>query len=155
MDRVYRHYGSSVFDISKFEPIENTFGITFINKPYGGLWASPVDSGNDWYNYCLSEDFNIESLDEYFDFTLKENSKILSINEISDLSKINEYIEIIPDFYITVRVDFESLAEAGYDAIYSTHNCETDQIFYRWDVDTLLVLNPDCIKVIESVMVDC
>lgn len=153
MDRVYRHYGSSVFDISKFEPVGNAFGITFMNKPHGGLWASPVDSHNNWHDWCVSENFNKRSLDKYFDFTLKNNSKILSINKISDLNKINDHIEIIQDFYIKVRVDFESLVEAGYDAVYSTYNFETAQIFYGWDVDSLLVLNPDCISLKESVCV--
>lgn len=151
MDRVYRHYGSSVFDISKFRSVTNRPGITFTNKPYGGLWASPVDSDDDWYNWCLSEDFNIESLDEYFDFTLKENSKILSINAVSDLNKITDCIEIIHYCYVTVRIDFESLIKAGYDAIYVPYNYETCQIFYGWDVDTLLVLNPDCIGLEELV----
>ena len=151
MDRVYRHYGSSVFDISKFISITNRPGITFINKPYGGLWASPVDSDNNWYKWCLSENFNIKSLDEYFDFTLKNNSKILSINKISDLNKITDHIEILPDFCIEVRVDFESLVEASYDVVYAEYNYETAQIFYGWDVDTLLVLNPDCISLKESV----
>ena len=142
MDRVYRHYGSSVFDIHKFMPVTNRHEITFMNKPYGGLWASPVDSDNDWYNWCLNEDFNIESLDEYFDFTLKSNSKILSIND---------YIEPIHDSYIKVRVNFESFVKAGYDALYVSYNYETAQVFYGWDVDTLLVLNPDCIVLKESV----
>jgi len=154
MDRVYRHYGSSVFNISKFEPVGNAFGITFMNKPHGGLWASPVDSHNNWHDWCLSESFNTKSLDEYFDFTLKHSSKVLSINTISDLNKITDHIEITYDFGIKVRVDFESLVRAGCDAVYVEYNYGTSQAFYGWDVDTLLVLNPDCIKVIESVIVD-
>ena len=151
MDRVYRHYGSSTFDISKFVPIRNRSEISCIaTKPYGGLWASPIDSDADWYNWCLDNDFCIEELEKYFDFTLKDNSKIISIEKLSDLNQIKGCYATTKNFYNHVVINFEALVESGYDAIDFLINSETYWFLYGWDVDSLLVLNPDCIVLKES-----
>ena len=158
---VYRHYGHSHFDINQFNQVVNR---PYSNKPFGGLWSSPtedVDIG--WKEWCVGNEFNLDKLDTYFDFRIKDNSKILEIKDIKDLDKLpkvrldEEVKEIITSINIVGDIDFEELSKE-YDGIqvwmYRSKDINSterlfDGIYYRmygWDVDTLLVLNPNIIE---------
>ena len=155
---VYRHFGSNKFDRELFNPIHNR---PFSNKPFGGLWACPVeDKDIDWEEWCRREEFNLESLEEHFDFTIKDDSKIMVIKDIKDLDKLPRVKN--PEFileYDTMNsnIDFEELAKE-YDGImvwiYRSSDIDLtrmsfDGIYYRmygWDVDTLVVFNQDIIE---------
>ena len=155
---VYRHFGSSKFDRELFNPIHNR---PFSNKPFGGLWACPVeDKDIDWEEWCRREEFNLESLEEHFDFTIKDDSKIMVIKDIKDLDKLPRVKN--PEFILEYdimnsNIDFEELAKE-YDGImvwiYRSSDIDLtrmsfDGIYYRmygWDVDTLVVFNPDIIE---------
>lgn len=144
----YIHYGSDHFDLDEFSPIRN---VIFSNKPSGGLWASPCHSENNWYDYCKSLSFNLDRLDKCFTFTLKDNAKVLTIKIEKDLYELENdgfCLDILSKMRYRHRAfypDFNKLCIAGYDAIAVYM---TDTIYwnlYGWDVDSLLVLNPDCV----------
>jgi hypothetical protein len=157
---IYRCYGRSKFDKSKFVNIVNRYAS---NKPYGGLWASPTkDKDIDWYEWCTSEHFNTHKLKEYFDFTLKDNANILIVKDLKDVDKLPRKIvtdidEIITFDTMNTNIDFEKLTEE-YDGImvymYRSRDIDIermmyDGMYYRlygWDVDTLLVFNPDVVE---------
>lgn len=136
------HYGHDNFDLNKFEVIKNRHGF---NKPYGGLWASPVDeSKRVWKDWCLSESFHIDSLKNSFKFRLDKRSWILVIRSDKDLTKLDKYV-IDLNMYLRI-FDFEKMA-MDYDAIYveAGSNYDLYQYLYGWDVDSILVFNPDII----------
>lgn len=137
----YIHYGHNNFDITKFDKIAN---IPAFTKPFGGLWGSRVDSENGWKSCC--EEFGLNrNLDEYFIFSLKETSNILTIDRcerLLDLPRANDGMKLS----IYTVLDFEELAKE-YDAVEVL--ISEDGYLYRelygWDCDSILVMNPDII----------
>ena len=142
----YIHYGDDSFRPEAFEPVKNS---TWLNKPVGGLWSSPIDAERGWKSWCEGEEFNLESLDKHFTFTLKDSARILTIEDVKDLSYIPMLLKkkcnYGPD-HTEYWPDFEKIAK-NYDAI--LFNVSKDYrlywALYGWDCDTLLVLNPDVI----------
>ena len=170
MAKQYIHYGSSNFKSSCFEQINNH---PFRNKPIGGLWASPIgDNVYSWDDWCRSNDWNIDRLNESFIFELKDGSKVLRINsrqDVYDLPKsflttrntldrhtyfkqyktFREFSEACDSDAVSVYLDFETILDAGYDAIeYSVAELYFE--FYGWDCDCILVLNPDSVVPIKK-----
>lgn len=154
---IYRHWGNSHFIHPYFTPISNN---EWGNKPHGGLYACPTkDVDISWDEWCKSNDFMTNRLEKYFDFTLKDNARVLVIKDIKDLEKLPGYTKGDSYLQINGNIDFEKLSEE-YDALMvymyrSTDISEDDFMdgmyykLYGWDVDTLLVLNPDIIEEIE------
>ena len=165
MEEIYRHYGHDKFDINRFVKIKNR---ELFNKPFGGLWSSPtkdVDVG--WARWCMQEEFYVDKLDKYFDFKLKDNARVLRIEKIKDLEKLPKvdlYDELVnlqalnimhSVKYMHFDIDFEEIVK-NYDAIlvYMYRDEESKGMksmyfeLYGWDVDTLLVLNPDVIEIV-------
>ena len=150
----YIHYGSDHFDLDEFSPITNILGY---NKPSGGLWASPYNSENGWYDYCKSIDFNLDRIDKCFTFTLIDDAKVFTIKTEQDLRELEnagfctDGLSKLRYHYKAFYPDFNKLCIAGYDAI---EVYMTDTIYwnlYGWDVDSLLVLNPNCVKADSNV----
>lgn len=139
----YIHYGSNQFNKDKFQEIKNME----MNKPQGGLWASNTESKYGWKDWCLDNDFYIEKLDNYYEFTLSNTAKILEIHSVSDLIKIPQQNK--PDWYKHCIPDFEAIKEK-YDAIEFFLSDEPNLYFelYGWDCDSILILNPDIIKIL-------
>lgn len=127
----------------KFKEIKNTFR----NKPSGGLWLSPVNSENSWQNFISKNTYLSNPYYKPQTFTIKEDSKILLIDSEEKYKLIplqknpNQFIE-----YLAFQmIDFESIAKE-YDAIeyvYDSNRNFIKDIFYAWDVDSLLVFNKD------------
>lgn len=151
-DMEFIHYGSERFDPSCFIKIQNK-KLPVINKPHGGLWASPVNSEFGWIDWCKSEYFDTD-LSKSFTFKLKENSRILVVDDKIDISDIPT-VSIGFDWSMMKSIDFEQLSKQ-YDAIFLPEeslnleicSCFTtpDEInFYGWDCESLLVLNQSCI----------
>lgn len=142
---VYVHYGSNHFLRDYFLPITNNVSCT--DKPLGGLWASPtndVDIG--WETWCRLEGFKIDSLDKCFFFTLKDNARILTLSTPDDLVDAGISLNCFFD-----GIDFEELKK-HYDAIQvyiqrgDTYNNNLRHFLMDWDVDSLLVMNPNVIE---------
>lgn len=139
----YITYGWDHFNKDKFVPVRNN---NYINKPFGGLWACNAKS-NDWYNFCKSEDFKAESLSKHFKFKLSADARILMFDSVYNVlycPQIKDPI-IMFDNIKSVYPDFEEISKY-FDAIwYSKSRYQLYYMLYGWDVDSLLVLNPDII----------
>lgn len=91
-----------------------------------------------------------EFRDNSFYFTV-DDSKILHIHTRVD---IEPYVKDVtpPDISFKIfAIDYDKIKESGYDGI-ELHNASTlrnDSLFYTWDVDSIAVWNPDCIRVID------
>ena len=164
MTKQYIHYGSNEFDKRLFRQPLN---YPYFNKPIGGLWASPTEPDYyGWKEWCLDNHFNIDRLNKSFIFTLKDDAKILSIRnrrEVYDLpskflieypysnmsyigqcQSFTEFLNKCKRYSISVFLDFERIIKEGYDAIeYSVYELYME--LYGWDVDSLLVLNPNVV----------
>ena len=144
----YIHYGSDSFIKDCFLPIRNH---AHFNKPYGGLWASPTDATDSWFDWCCENCFRMEKLSKSFQFDISPDANIITITSVDDGRKI---VYDLQDIFSMGRtfldipelcIDFEKLLAHGIDAISFKLNAATYWLLYGWDVDSLLVLNPDCI----------
>ena len=147
---VFRHYGSLYFSKAKFKKVKND-GI----KPIGGFWASPV--GN---QYCTWEDFCRVEMPDWLKcpscfIRLKDHSKILYIDSIKQFEYLkknysykNKRNRLFSDkFFLSHVIDYEKMVRDGFDAVYFGISAypELYYILYGFDVDSLIVLNPDCV----------
>lgn len=148
MNKIYIHYGNNQYYPEMFRPIQNR---EMFVKPHGGLWASDVKDEYGWKDWNEVNEFMECNEDNSFKFTLKDNAKILEINNVSDLNDLPKLNSILPDSFMWVFLDFEKILEDGYDAI--KYNLSKDgrlyHALYGWDCDSLLVLNPECVVPIE------
>lgn len=138
--KIYIHYGHKKFNKKKFEPIRNACWV----KPHGGFWASAVDAVYGWKDWNEDEHYKKCEEKNSFKFTLSDQARVLTINSSDDLDDLpKEY----KGSFTYVFLDFEKIAE-DYDAI--EVNISSDRRLYwklyGWDVDSLLVLNPNIIK---------
>ena len=144
---IYIHYGDDQLRVS--DPIKNRQNITF-TKPYGGLWASRENDPNGWKSWCESERFMLDTFDRYFRFTLKENAKVLRLiheDQLIDLPKLHPYNH--HDRSAECYLNFEMLAKE-YDAIEVTNIGRLYWPLYGWDCNSILVMNPDILQVLEE-----
>jgi hypothetical protein len=89
-DIIWVSYGADKYDPAKFKPIDydNQYSQA-INKPFGGVWASPENSEWGWADWCRGEDFRDDTLDRCFKFRLSPSAKIYVIDKYEDLAKIS------------------------------------------------------------------
>lgn len=143
----YIHYGSDNFDKTRVHPIENQ---SRFSKPYGGFWASPVNSNAGWKNFCECENFRTDQLYTSFKFVVSDSAKVLHLKHPKDLESLpiilnDEKVSLFDNCYI----DFEYLIKMGYDAV----EVEIQHLYwplYGWDCDSILIMNPDIVEVIEN-----
>ena len=83
--KTYIHYGHTAFIPEQFNPIQNRYGMT---KPYGGFWASPKDAEWGWKDWCEAEEFRECKESNSFCFTLRDDSKVLTITNTEQLRSI-------------------------------------------------------------------
>lgn len=149
--KIYVHDGHSNFDINLFKHIscrEN------FNKPLGGLWASPVDSPYTWEQWCLDNNFNYTiGEDKYFQgeqfrFKLKDNARLLSITSAKQLDELPQIKNDLTSNIYKI-LDFKKLEEE-YDAIEVLISMDHQLYWnlYGWDVDSIVVMNPDVIELL-------
>ena len=141
----YIHYGHKNFERNLFLPIQNGY---FLSKPTGGLWASNIKAKWGWKDWCKSEHFRDCNTSNSFSFTLSNKAKILRITSAEQLKLIPQIKSNFP-FLSWVLPDFEELAKE-YDAIevYISYSWKLYCDLYGWDCDSILIMNPDIIKVI-------
>lgn len=121
-----------------------------INKPVGGLWASPYTPNekylSSWHEFEINEMSVVNSIASTFN--LKENSKVYTINTLDDLLNLPTIKK--HDFYKSSELDFEEIRKQ-YDAIFLSEQGQWETRFsspislYGWDVECILILNYDCI----------
>lgn len=142
MNEIYIHYGHKSFDNKLFDEIKNERAWV---KPIGGLWASNINAKYGWKNWCEEQRFRKCSIDNSFKFKLKEDTKILKIDNSDILKKLP--IVNAPFRTSWINLDFEKIKEK-YDAIEvlisADHQLYWD--LYGWDCDSLLVLNKEVIE---------
>lgn len=149
---VYIHYGATRFDPEKGFPIKNEINWT---KPVGGLWASRKDASFGWKDWCEREDFE-ECVDSNsFLFTIKDESKIATISDLSQLHRLPIIKDQLSPFApFGFNIDFEKCVQTGIDAIelcwYGDEfkNISSGNLYsalYGWDCDSIVVLNPDAV----------
>ena len=149
--KIYVHIGHSEFDINRFQPISCR---EHFNKPFGGLWASPLDSSYKWEDWCEDNNFNDTigqnkyTSDKQFKFKLKDSAKLLSITNSKQLNKLPQIEDELTHSVFKI-LDFEKLQEE-YDAIevLISNDCQLYWDLYGWDIDSILVMNPDVIEVV-------
>ncbi len=139
------------------------------NKPWGGLWTSPIESEYGWYNFVKGEHYREEYyLNKMTLITLKSDAKIYKIDSVEDFDlcpHIQERVQEQDPFFITSqdqntifnkfkKIDFEKLSE-DYDGVWITVKAIVNlenrhQNFmgdlYGWDVETVLLFNLNCIE---------
>lgn len=144
-DKIYIHYGHKCFDEQIFTKIRNEDGWV---KPIGGLWASNVNAKFGWKDWCEQENFRECKEENSFKFKLKQNARVLVIDNVERLNKLSK--TKMPFELSWVNLDFEKLMKE-YDAIevLISKDWQLYWDLYGWDCDSLLVMNPNCIEVIE------
>lgn len=144
-EEIYIHYGHKHFDKNLFVEIKNE---NFV-KPYGGLWASNIESAYGWKEWTENENFrtNKYSEDNYFKFRLSKEAKILKLKDISDLEKLPKN-KGIQSKTLYVCLDFEELKKS-YDAI-EVYIEKLYWLLYGWDCDSILILNKDIVEEMEE-----
>lgn len=135
----YIHYGHDKFNINLFKKIKNR---PFLNKPDGGFWASGKHYKYSWKAWCEVENFSLGSFEKFFEFELKENSNILTIDNLDKAIKFNNNKYPIFNKWI----DFERLSQ-NYDGIEILISKDPNLYYYfhGWDCDSILIMNPDII----------
>lgn len=146
MEKIYIHCGSNEF---KPELIEKNFKRW--DKP-SGLWASPEDSDWGWKDWCEAEMFRLEELTTSFRFRLKDTAKVLQVYSLSDIAPF--VIENPESLFFGKKLDLD-LIYSQFDAMevhMSSNWCELHNfnLFYTWDVDSIVVWNPDIVEVVNS-----
>lgn len=140
----YIHYGARAFDQMKFQPIRNR---KFI-KPTGGFWASPENSPRGWKKWCDDEQFVEYEEDDFFRFVLSDSARVLHIRSANNIKDL----PIEPSDYVSLWgvgfLDFEAIQKQGYDAIelHISEDFHLYNLMYGWDVDSILIMNPDIVK---------
>lgn len=141
----YKHYGHTVFNKNAVEPIKN---IPLFTKPKGGLWACRVDAETSWKDYC--DELTTISIDEnnFFCFDIRDDAKVLRIDSYEVLEKLPKAEGSSLSSVNWLFLDFEKLS-AEYDAIevFMSENYAVYDALNGWDVDCILVMNPDIVIV--------
>lgn len=139
----YIHYGSAKFDKSKFKVIEN---IQFFNKPNGGLWGCEVGTKFGWKEFCELENIDWVNLSDSFEFELTPEARVLRLHNLDDYVEFRSKYAINDiGIKLALGYDFERIAKE-YDVI-DFKVGELYMALHGWDVDSIVVLNPDVIKI--------
>lgn len=171
MQDIFVHFGSSSFDKDKFQSAKNR--IDGLNKPGRGFWGSPENSQNSWIDF-INMDYkdrkrlgttlgtaSFESFygfqkeaqkkaEESFKFKLKEGANVLKISSLEDMG--NLFSTGDKNRYGKTLIDWERAAQQ-YDAIIVDMEHATDELkqkLYGWDVDSIVVFNPDVVIPIQQ-----
>ena len=145
----YIHYGGNRFFPKQFRQIKNR---PYFNKPYGGLWASPVDAEYGWKQWTEDNNFGVRNESDSFKFTILDGCEILHIRRKDDLDMLPVTTgKDVMDLTSIRCLDFERIRDSGFVAIelHLSQNWELYWDLYGWDCDCILVLNPDAIKEIK------
>lgn len=142
-------YGK-IWDRARFSPVRNSNSC--LNKPTGGLWASPVGAKYGWKEWCKEQEFETATLLWWFEFTLV--GRVLTIDTVEDLMAL-PWVPLPYQSSFEI-IDFESLA-SEYDAIHLTSQGEMstkwdlNRSLRGWDCESVLVMNPNSVTNVKTV----
>lgn len=140
LNKIWVSYGTDSYDPMKFTPIIIDMRCSFLNKPYGGLWASPADTEYGWKEWCEAEDFRTDKLSSSFEFKLSAIAKIYVIDNVVDLKKVST---AGPNDMGQYFINYEMLLNMGYDGLFVTSHAA--RAFHLWLNNEILDLNTwDC-----------
>ena len=156
-DMIFVAYGTDAYNSDLFKPYNNKRTLNFgMNKPIGGLWASPLNSRYGWGKWCDDNDFNVDSLNQHFLFKLSTNAKIYIIDSKEDIIKISN----VSDYFgISKNMNFQQLIDEGYDGIFVTDNAISNYRMHVakgygdlnvWDLSSICIFNKDVIEPIDE-----
>lgn len=170
--QIYIHYGAKEFNPAINFPIKNR--PYRWNKPYGGLWASRINSSFGWKDWVRRENFIKDcEINNSFMFVLSEVSnvkQISTLDQLFELPKINEdelcsggleniFCDIPEQSQFGHYIDFEKCLNSGIDAIelcwygneykYIRHG-DLHFALFGWDCDSIVILNPDILQIIDK-----
>lgn len=156
MDKLYIHYGSNHLIKEKVTEMKREAGSNmYINKPDFGLWGSTVDCEFGWKEWCESEDFRTDTLDRYFVFKVKDGAKIFTVRKNDDVSDYlyTPHLFTLKYMFPQKYIDFDKIMKE-YDGMELIHGDNYMDLhfgyFYSWDVDSIVVWNPDVIEVVDK-----
>ena len=156
MDKLYIHYGSNHLIKEKVIEMKHEAGSNMaINKPDFGLWGSPVDCEFGWKEWCEAEDFRTDTLDRYFVFKVKDGAKIFIVRNNDDVSDYlcTPHLFTLEYMFPPKYIDFNKIMKE-YDGMELIHEDNYSSLhynyFYSWDVDSIVVWNPDVIEVVDK-----
>lgn len=145
------HYGSDSYNPLKFKKIKN---VEYFNKPYGGLWTSPVNSNHSWKDWCIAEDFRVNSLNKSFQLVLNKDARIATIQYKLDLFNLPLIKnKMLSSTFMQLQLDYKEISKE-FDAIHLTAEGERNTRFsmeislYGWDCESVLILNKNCFTII-------
>lgn len=149
-------YNENEYDPSKVTGIqyEDPFHVMH-NKPYGGLWASPVDSELSWKKWCNDNGFHLEKLQVPFMFKISRDAKIYVIDDFEDLKKVAlKRSAYIKNF---LYIDYKLLEQLGFDGIFVTANAASSlkclpypyEGIDSWDCESICIFNKDIVIPID------
>lgn len=144
MKTKYIHYGSTKFEPERFQEVKNE---DYRPKPSGGFWGSPVDAGFGWKDWCNRENYEECTEENSFGFTIRDGANVLHVRSVADLYGL----PVIRENGGMIFLDFEKMRERGVDAIelHLSGNPVLYWVLYTWDCDSILIMNPDVIEVME------
>lgn len=146
--QIYVHYGATRFNPTKGFPIQNE---KHRPKPQGGLWASRKNATFGWKNWCIENEFRECDPANSFEFTMKDESRIVIISTLAMLRRLPKAKS---ELSISYCIDFEKCLHLGIDAIeLCWYGDEYQSItgddlhfdLYGWDCDSIVVLNPNAV----------
>jgi len=146
MSDIFIHYGSPNLELHRIYPIKNkpltSFGTK--QKPFGGFWASPVNSIYGWYDWNMESNYCTDLLKYNFLVGLQRNPKIYIIDSYKDLEKLPVRTINIDGYYL---LDFEVISKE-YDIIWltlrgiqTTNDPLMPLNLCGWDCESLLIMN--------------
>lgn len=162
----YIHYGSDSFDPDFFFPVKNS---SWGTKPMnGGLWASREKDPFGWDAWCRENRYSVQSLKQFFKFTVSADSDILILEDPEQLETIPKtkpwkpkdlsWMETVEPGKIPSEeqlmqlyspnpcyIDFEELVRNGIDAVELTNCGAFRDSLDIWDCNCILVMNPEII----------
>lgn len=123
--------------------------------PESAFWASPEDAEFGWKDWTEREEFGLS--ENIIRFCLADNAKILRIESEDDLNKIpcrkSEITDMLGLCIGTLEPDFDAMRNEGYDGmeVIISNDPTLYLALYGWDADSIVIWNPDVVKVIEEV----
>lgn len=137
------HYGSYFYTPGLIRPIRNR---ATINKPLGGLWASPIDAEFGWKDWLLAEDWETERLNWWFEFEI-DTTNMYMIDCYADLKALICESRGTIDFeLISKSIDAIYLTAKGMERTRMNPRGGIEGSLYGWDCECVLIMNPAIIQ---------